>query len=156
MNPVVIEGHTHALGAPAQWDQEQNGRCSVLHIRAEVIQGIGFLRSAWEVEGQEAGALLAGARLVLGIAGMPTSENQIAHPVVHLDMTDVPEDVAPSLTARQFAQPDGSQAVHVEMIFGPAKLGICTVALNGNPLPQAIALATENIMDQARAREWIA
>lgn len=156
MKPVVIEGFTHALGAPQTWDQEANGRCSVLHIRAEMIQGIGFLRSAWEVESREAGALLAGARLVMGISGMPTSDNQIAHPVVHLDMTDVPEDVPPSLTARQFSQLDGSQAVHVEMIFGPGQCGVCTVSLNNDTLPQAIALATENIMDMARVREWIA
>lgn len=156
MKPVVIEGFTHALGAPQQWDQEKNGRCSVLHIRAEVIQGIGFLRSAWEVEAPEAGMLLAGARLVLGIAGMPTSDNQIAHPVVHLDMTDVPDDTPPTLTMRQFAQADGSQAIHVEMIFGPAKRGVCTVALNASTLPEAVALATENIMDLARIREWIA
>ena len=156
MKPVVIEGSTHALGAPQQWDQEKNGRCSVLHIRAEVIQGIGFLRSAWEVEGREAGALLAGARLVLGIAGMPNGDNQIAHPVVHLDMTEVPDDVPPTLTARQFAHPDGSPALHVEMIFGPGKCGVCTVALNHDTLPQAIALATENIMAMAKLREWIA
>lgn len=156
MKPVVIEGSTHALGAPRQWDQEANGRCSVLHIRAEVIQGVGFLRSAWEVEVREAGALLAGARLVLGIAGMPTSDNQIAHPVVHLDMTDVPEDVPPTLTARQFAQTDGTPAVHVEMIFGPGKCGVCTVGLNQDTLPQAIALATEHILELAKIREWIA
>jgi hypothetical protein len=156
MRPAVIEGFTHALGVPAQWDQEKNGRCAVLHIRAEVIQGIGFLRSAWETDEADPGLLLAGARMVLGIAGMPTSDNQIAHPVVHLDMTDVPEDVPPTLTARQFAQADGTQALHVEMIFGRNQRGVCTVGMNASTMAEAIALATENIMDLAKAREWIA
>ena len=154
MKPAVIEGSTHALGVPQKWDQEKNGRCAVLHVKAEVIQGIGFLRSAWEPEEADPGLLLAGARMVLGIAGAPNEHNQIAHPVVHLDMTDVPEDVPPTLTARQFAQPDGSQALHVEMIFGPAKRGVCTVAMNGSPFHEALAIGAQNITDMARIREW--
>ncbi len=156
MKPAVIEGSTHALGAPQNWDQEDNGRCAVLHVKAEVIQGIGFLRSAWEPDDTDPGLLLAGARMVLGIAGVPNGDNQIAHPVVHLAITDVPEDVPPTLTARQFAQPDGTQALAVEMIFGPGKRGVATVAMNTSPFHEALAIGAENITDMARVREWIA
>lgn len=156
MKPAVIEGSTHALGAPQKWDQDANGRCAVLHVKAEVIQGIGFLRSAWEQDEGDAGLLLAGARMVLGIAGSPDQNNQIAHPVVHLALTDVPEDIAPSLTARQFAQADGSPALHVEMIFGPGKRGVATVAMNASPFHEAVAIGAENITQMARIREWIA
>jgi hypothetical protein len=156
MKPAVIEGSTHALGAPHKWDQEANGRCTVLHVKAEVIQGIGFLRSAWEPEEADPGLLLAGARMVLGIAGSPDQNNQIAHPVVHLALTDVPEDIPPTLTARQFVQPDGSQALHVEMIFGPGKRGVATVSMNASPFHEAVALGAENITEMARLREWIA
>lgn len=154
MKPAVIENSTHSLGAPQSWDQEANGRCGVLHVKAEVIDGIGFLRSAWEPEEPDPGLLLAGARMVLGIAGRPNEHGQIAHPVVHLALTDVPEDVPPTLTARQFAEPDGSQALHVEMIFGPGKRGVATVAMNNCLFHEALAIGAENITDMARIRGW--
>lgn len=148
MKPVVIEGYTHVLGAPPNWDQDSNGRCAALHVRAEVINQVPFLRSAWETEPTEAAMLLAGARLVLGVA-VPV------HPVVHLEVTEVPDDIAPTLVATQFVDLRGQPAVHVEMVFGREKRAFSDVVLNTATLPQAIQVGADSIMALAREQEWI-
>lgn len=78
MRPARIENHTHALAPPSDWDAEANGFCGTLYARSENIQGVNFMRSAWDVETLEALKLAAGSRMILGVAGSQ-------HPVVHLD-----------------------------------------------------------------------
>jgi hypothetical protein len=111
MKPAVIaNARPKPLGAPSDWKPDQNGHCSALFVRDEEVNGVHYMRSAWEVDAHEAALLYAGARLTLGIAGN-------SHPVVQLGMTELPVDFEPVVHARRFAALDGKPMVRVEMLF---------------------------------------
>lgn len=112
MQPAIISGHTHRFTAPA--DQPE---VRTLFVRADRVEGLQMLRSAWEVEQSEVGLLLAGAKVHLGI-------NAQVHPVVRLDVADLPDDIEPVFTARRFACPDRGHVLRVEAIVAAKPLPI--------------------------------
>lgn len=73
-----IVGATRALGAPADWDAQRDGPCSVLHIRDEKFaSGLRQMVSAWYPTTEELAAMVDGAPVYLTIIGS-------AHPPVML------------------------------------------------------------------------
>jgi hypothetical protein len=136
------------LGAPADW-KEEDGHCGALFIRREVISGVHYMRSAWEVEVGEAALLYAGARLTLGIAGQ-------CHPVVHLQVADLPADFEPVVHARRFNHTDGRPCVRVEMLFPHAggRRGFCEEPVDGT-LADAVSSGISRIEALARREGWI-
>lgn len=81
--PLRIEGYTRSFGPPANWKPE-NGSCSTLVIRDEVIEDVMFMTSLYEFTPDEVAAIGAGAHIVLGISGA-------VHPVVFMKITEPPE-----------------------------------------------------------------
>lgn len=138
MQPAKIEGSTHTLRAPDGWDHENNGRCGALHVRAEEIEDTGFLRSAWDVNPDEAGWLLAGSKMVLGIAGP-------VHPVVHMVIPPPPEDHTPVVTARHVTLPDGTDAMRIDMFFRGGKSAFAITKMGGLTRGEAIRDALDVI-----------
>lgn len=136
------------IAAPADWSEETHGHCGALFIRREQIAGIAYMRSAWEVEANEAHLLLAGARLTLGVQG-------VCHPVVQLGVGDLPADFEPVLTARRFNDLTGKPAVRVEMLFPHAggRRGFCEVHVEGT-LGDAVASGVTRIEALARREGW--
>lgn len=78
-----IQGATRVFGAPVDWDEAKQGPCGALAIRDELIDGVRFMASAWELSPDEIAALQAGAPLILRIAGTN-------HPVVSLCVGEAP------------------------------------------------------------------
>jgi hypothetical protein len=151
MRPARISGaDPRPLGAPADWSEETHGHCGALFVRREVIAGIAYMRSAWEAEAPEAQALLAGARLTLGIAGH-------CHPVVQLGIGDLPADFEPVMTARRFADlKTGRPKVRVEMLFPHAggRRGFVEVPVDGE-LAAAVAAGVALIEQLAQHEGWV-
>lgn len=110
MRAAVIAGFTACPGAPAGWDPAQQGHCQALPIREDVVNGVTFMRSAWETEAHEAALLFAGAKIHLGVSAA-------VHPVVNLAVRDLPDDFEPVVTARRFRCPIRGQCVRVEALF---------------------------------------
>lgn len=137
------------LGAPADWS-EADGHCGALFVRREQVGGVAFMRSAWEVETAEAALFLVGARLTLGVAGH-------CHPVVHLQVTDLPPDFEPAMTARRFTSPDGRSCVRVEMIYpyGGHRRAYAEVEVTGG-LGSAVAAGIDLIEGLAQREGWTA
>lgn len=137
------------LGAPPDWNEKESGHCGGLFVRRENIAGVGYMRSAWEVEATEAAALFAGARLTLGVAGP-------GHPVVQLGVGDLPPDFEPTVMARRFNQIDGRPFVKVEMMFphGGGRRGFCEVHVDGT-LADAVSHGVTRIETLARREGWI-
>lgn len=138
------------IGAPPDWDSEKHGHCGGLFIRPEQIDGIPYMRSAWEVEPTEALTFLAGAKFELGISGT-------RHPVVQLRAGDLPESFDPVVMARQFAHPTGAAMVRVEMMFPHegGRRGWIEVEITGT-LAGAIAEGIVKIEELARNHGWTA
>jgi hypothetical protein len=150
MRTVRISGSDpKPLGAPADWSEETHGHCGALFVRRENIAGVAYMRSAWEVEAHEAMNLFAGARLTLGVAGH-------SHPVVHLQVGDLPHDFEPVVTARRFNGKEGQPMVRVEMLFPHAegRRGFIELLVDGS-LPCAVAAGIERIEALARREGWI-
>lgn len=149
MRATRIEGaDPRPLGAPADWNEETHGHCGALFIRREVHSGVPYMRSAWEVESNEAALLFAGARLTLGIQGQ-------MHPVVQLGVSDLPPDFEPVMTARRFTATDGRPCVRVEMLFphGGGRRGFCEEHVDGT-LADAVSSAIIRIEALARREGW--
>lgn len=151
MRPTRIEGaDARPLGAPEEWNEAKSGHVGDLFVRREEIEGIPFMRSAWEVEAAEAMKLFSGARLVLGVSGQ-------VHPVVHLMVDDLPPDFEPTVTARRFTSPDGHPWVRVEMMFpgGPSgyRRAYCEQHIDGT-LGDAVGVAIVRIEALARRHGW--
>jgi hypothetical protein len=147
MNPARIEGDAVPLGKPQDWQDDENGHCSTLWVRHDLDRGVSFLRSAWEVEADEAGWMLAGAKLQLGIAGT-------AHPVVNLGLGPIPEDFTPPLTVQRMVTPSGFAAVRVVMYL-PNKMRVHADALLGSDgLAPAVSLAIVEIEALCRREGW--
>lgn len=150
MRPVRIAGaDPKPLGAPNDWNPERHGHCSALFIRRECLDGVAYMRSAWEGEGIEPMLLLAGANVHLGVQG-------VEHPVVQLGLGPLPDDFQPTLTARRFVDLQGHPHVRVEMLY-PAlggRRGWCEVLIDGT-LADAISIAVTRIEALARKEGWI-
>lgn len=110
MQPAIINGATEAPGQPKGWDSERSGAVSALFIRREVDGGVPWMRSAWDAEQKEIGLLLAGAKVVLGVAG-------VQHPVVNMRVAELPDDFEPVITARRYKCPNRGAVARVEGIF---------------------------------------
>lgn len=69
MIPRRISGHTHALAAPAGWNEARDGNCATLHVRM-IRDGDSVLaQSAWEPTPAELAALNAGGSVILNVVG---------------------------------------------------------------------------------------
>lgn len=150
MRPVRISGaDPKPLGAPADWSEERHGHCGGLFIRRERIDGVHYMRSAWETEPNEAALLFAGARLTLGVAGQE-------HPVVQLGVGNLPPDFEPTVMARRFTHIDGRPCVRVEMLFPHAggRRGFCEQHVDGT-LADAVSTGVTRIEQLARREGWI-
>lgn len=148
MTPVRIDGDAKPLGAPPDWKEADHGRCATLWVRMDDDNGLPFMRSAWEVTSEEAGLLLAGAKVQLGICAP-------AHPVVNLGLGPVPDDFPPPLTVEQFRLPTGAKAVRVTMYLpGPRKV-FSTVQLGDDQLGPAVAVGIAEIEKLAKAEGLI-
>jgi hypothetical protein len=150
MRPArIIGADPKPLGAPPDWSEETHGHCGALFIRREKINGVPYMRSAWDVEAIEAAQLLAGANVTLGIQGC-------AHPVVHLDIGDLPADFEPVMTARRFSDLTGRSMVRVEMLFPHAggRRSYSEVPVDG-ALAEAVAIGIVRIEELARSRGWV-
>lgn len=147
MRPVRISGaDPKPLGAPNDWNEERHGHCAALFIRREMIDGVPYMRSAWEGELPEALSLLAGAPVHLGVQGTD-------HPVVQLGLGPLPEDFTPTLVARRFTTIANQPAVRVEMLFphGGGRRGWVEVLIEST-LPRAIAKAV-TLLEQLAVKE---
>lgn len=109
---VRIDGaRTPPIGAPGNWTEESHGHCQALFVRDEVIEGLRFMRSAWEVGADEAGWLLAGANLQLGVSAPQ-------HPVVNIGLGPTPPGL-PVHTIRQITDLKGRAMVRVTLYAPP-------------------------------------
>lgn len=150
MEPVRIPGALpKPLGAPDDWTEE-NGKCRGLFIRPQMINGVHFMQSAWEASPEEAGLLLAGGKMVLGISG-------VQHPVVQLGVAELPEEFPPVVTARPVVDIVGNSGVQVDMLFayGGGRRGVSRMALEGRGFATAVAEGIEQIEALARREGWI-
>lgn len=149
MQPTRISGaDPRPLGAPQDWNEADHGHCGGLFVRRENVEGLAFMRSAWEVTPVEAGLLLAGARLTLGVSGN-------CHPVVQLGVAEIPPDFEPVVYARRQTSVTGEAQVRVEMAFPPdGRRGYSTVPVLGR-LCDAVAAGVEHIELMARKEGWI-
>lgn len=114
MIPARIPDHTRSLPKPDGWDDEANGPCATLYIRDAIDEESGFrvMQSAWEAVGEEAGWMVAGGHLQLGIVGS-------AHPPVSFATLLPPEDSPPAITMRPIIR-NGAQVLRVDM-YVPAR-----------------------------------
>lgn len=144
MNPARIDGATIALAAPCDWQEDEHGRCSTLWVRRDIsADGLAFLRSAWEVNAEEALSILGGAKLQLGIAGS-------SHPVVNLGIGPLPEDFTPPLIAEQVIC-DGVRAVKVQVLFPNRQRVFAAVSIGEDGLGAALKMAVDEIAGFARS-----
>jgi hypothetical protein len=144
MLPVRIEGDATRLGAPHDWNDADHGRCGALWVRLDSVDGLPFMRSAWEPEADEAGLLLAGAKVHLGICGT-------SHPVVQVGIGPLPEDFLPPLTVEQAVTPEGVKSVKVAMFVPGGQRITAAATLGTDGLGPAVALAIGEIETLARA-----
>jgi len=72
-----IEGATHFLGAPENWNEAEHGFCGTLPIKVVTIDGIRYMVSAWEPTPDELKRLNEGKAIQLWISSP-------SHPVVSL------------------------------------------------------------------------
>lgn len=137
------------IGAPPNWREEENGHCTALFVRKERLDGIDFLRSAWEGDDGDIIRQLAGAGVVLGVSAPE-------HPVVHMVVSDLPDVFDPVLVARRFTAPNGDPMVRVEMLY-PNNGGSRVTAkeLIATDLGAAIARGVARIEAHARKEGWI-
>lgn len=136
------------LGAPLNWSEQTDAHCGDLFIRPETIDGIMYMRSAWEMDAHEPLMMLAGAKLILGIAGN-------VHPVVNMGVDTLPQDFDPVVMARHFTTPTGEAAVRVEMLFAPSHRATVSVMINGDTFPAAVAIGITSCEKLARSEGWL-
>lgn len=150
MRPRKIEGaDPKPIGAPADWKPEDQGVCHALFVRTEVIEGVTYKRSAWDVDDIEALRMLAGGALTLGLS-------VDHHPVVQLGTAELPEDFDPVVVSRIFHLPDGQRCVRVETLY-PNEGGQrvhANVKIDGT-LADAISIGVTRIENLARNRGLI-
>lgn len=138
MNPVKIEGDAFPLGKPANWNPAESGHCSTLWVRLDMDGDLPFLRSAWEVGADEAGWLLAGAKMQLGICGQ-------SHPVVQLGLGPIPEDFEPPYIVQPIVTTEGVRAVRVTTYLPCAQRVFAEASIGDDGMGPAVALAIREI-----------
>lgn len=147
MRSARIEGAAVPLGKPANWDDDQMGHCGTLWVRPDVESGVHFMRSAWDVEAHDAGYLLAGAKVELGIAGS-------THPVVNLRLGPLPDTFEPPLTVTRERRTDGEPVVCVRMFFAQGII-LARARAMGSGIGSAVADAIDEIERLGREQGWI-
>jgi hypothetical protein len=147
IQPAKIDNHTNVMKPPADWDEAKNGHCGTLFTRADEIDGVDFMHSAWDVEAREALLLLGGAKLILGISGR-------RHPVVHLNVEQLPETFPPVHMVREVTLLDGRPAVRVDSLYAhgnDAKRVYCEQLIEDGDVPAATAEAMRQAIAFAKA-----
>lgn len=148
--PARIADHTQVLTPPDDWDEERNGHCGQLFIRHELQDGVNFMRSAWEMAPDEALMLLTGAKILLGISGT-------RHPVVNLQVAQLPADFETAYSARRYRGTDGGERVRVEGLHahdGAAKRLYCERLIGQDGIAVAIAQAVDAIEELVDQNGW--
>jgi hypothetical protein len=145
VKPARIEGTTYPVGQPENWTEATHGPCQALHVREDDEGGLRVMRSAWEVESDEAGWLLAGANLQIGISAP-------RHPVVMMGLGPTPLEGQPVYTIRLITSLRGEPGVHVAMYAPKAGLATKTggkvwaeAAIVGGDLGEAVKEALAEI-----------
>lgn len=88
-----ISGATRRLGAPANWKEEDHGRCDYLPIRDEQTPQGPVMTSAWEPTPDELALILKGAPVMLTVWGT-------AHPPVALHVGEPPREDTPQMATK--------------------------------------------------------
>lgn len=151
MRPTRIDGSGDTpLAAPDDWNEAESGHCGALFVRREQVDGVHYMRSAWDVEHSEAAFLYAGAKLTLGVAGLQ-------HPVVQLGVSALPDDFEPVVHARRYTDTRARPCVRVDMLFphGGGQRAYSNVLVGEDGLAPAVALGIEQIETFARTHGWI-
>lgn len=151
MRTVRIQGaDPRPLAAPDDWSEEKYGHCGALFVRREEIDGMNYMRSAWEVDPAEAALLYAGGSLILGVAGN-------CHPVVHMEVVAPAPEFDPVVHARRYTAPDGTDCCRVEILFPHegGRRAFAVVKVTGR-LADAVAEGIELIEALARSEGWTA
>jgi hypothetical protein len=68
MTPQIFDAATHFFGAPKGWDEEKDGKCSVLPVL--VVEHVHA--SVWKFSDEERARIAAGENLVLYCYGAQT------------------------------------------------------------------------------------
>lgn len=150
--PAKIDGHNVVIGAPENWDESQHGHCGALFVRFERVDGLDFMRSAWEIPLTEAHMLLCGSKLVLGVSAP-------IHPVLHMMVDRLPPDFQPCYLVRPFTNTTGKSMVRVEALFaGGDRLRriFCEQHIDEGGLSIATGRGIEAVEELARQNGWIA
>lgn len=107
---AMIADHDLVIGQPPDWDPKKQGHCGGLPVRFEQVDGIQYMRSAWEMTPTEAQMLLCGAKLVLSVSAPQ-------HPVVQMGVDSLPADFRPQYFVRPFTSTDAKPMVRVETLW---------------------------------------
>ena len=154
MNPARIEDADTSLPAPPDWDETTHGPCTALAVRFDVIEGVPFMVSAWEVNGDEALTVLAGGKVHLGISGN-------RHPVVRMAVQPPPDQPWPVSTVREMLDRNGDHCVEVVTMWPPlpgstkAHRGLCQARVQEGGVPMAVGLAFQELAKLAKKNRWV-
>lgn len=152
MKRARIAGHNLTIGPPKGWNPDVQGYCETIHVRVEVIDGIQFMRTAWEPEPHDLARLNAGGMFEIGVSGS-------IHPMMNLRVGDPPteQDVpgvfSPSFTLIDHLDPDGSLWLGCIARYGLQELKgrVCRRDKEADPLmPRAVAAS--RVIDEIEAR----
>lgn len=70
MNPVKMADTNLLLGAPVDWDENKNGECVALPVKAHRDEHQNpIFQSAWEPSEEEKAIIAAGGRIILTVWG---------------------------------------------------------------------------------------
>ncbi len=152
MRPTRIEGADPLpLGAPKDWDPDKHGRIGGLFVRREIIGGIHYMRSAWELEEEEALLLLAGGQQIIGVQGHE-------HPVLHLGIQPPPEDAQPVYVSRRTVGTSGLLGGRVDAVYphGGGRRCYAEIILSDDePFARACGRAMDMCDELARQQGWM-
>lgn len=156
MLPARIENPTATLNRPQNWNEQAFGHCAGLPIRMEEIQGVNFMRSAWEAEPDEALYLAAGGKIILGVSAP-------RHPVVLMVVEPPPEQLTRTTLVREEINQHGRLTVVVETLFPPlpglgdqtTNRARCQVEVGDGGSSRAVWVAMEELEKLAVAQGWV-
>ena len=70
MEPLKIKNSNRVLGQPEAWNEERDGKCETLAVRAiDLTEGLPVIESAWRPTEDEMALLNAGGSVILRIFG---------------------------------------------------------------------------------------
>ena len=149
MIPARISDSTFRAVPPGDWDSAGQGECGTLHVRVdgESDTAIGFLTSAWEPNGDEIGALLAGAKIEIGISAP-------RQPVMRVGVGKPLDDFPPVWTIVPVASRSGSPAVKVTCFTRHGQ--VWATSETGNDLGSGIASLIRTIEAEIKRHGWAA